>query len=138
MCVLCLSDKWQFDQLAIFGKNSPLPDFSYGGEDASMEDNKSNLRDIRMSLGMKQTDVAGMLGHASPDRISHWEKGVAFPGIVNLFKLSLIYRVPPEQMYADFYKSLFDELQQKMAQNQSLGSNPFPVQNEVCETKTPE
>jgi len=79
-----------------------------------------------------------MLGHASPDRISHWEKGVAFPGMVNLFKLSLIYGVPTEQLYADLYKSLADEFQRKMAQNRSLGSNPFPVQNGVCETKTPE
>jgi len=78
-----------------------------------MENNKNNLRDIRVSLGLKQTDVAHMLGHASPDRISHWEKGVAFPGMVNLFKLSLIYRVPPEQLYADLYKSLADELQHK-------------------------
>src|ERR1039457_1820692 len=101
-----------------------------------MENNKNNLRDIRVSLGLKQTDVATMLGHASPDRISHWEKGVAFPGIVNLFKLSLIYHVSPEQLYANLYKSLADELQQKMAQNQSLGSNPFPVHNGVCETKT--
>jgi transcriptional regulator with XRE-family HTH domain len=103
-----------------------------------MENNKNNLRDIRVSLGLKQTDVAAMLGHASADRISHWEKGAAFPGMVNLFKLSLIYRVPPEQLYADLYKSLTDELQQKMAQNQRLGSSPFPVQNRVYETKTPE
>jgi transcriptional regulator with XRE-family HTH domain len=78
-----------------------------------MENNKNNLRDIRVSLGLKQIDVAHMLGHASPDRISHWEKGVAFPGVVNLFKLSLIYRVPPEQFYVYLYKSLTDELQQK-------------------------
>jgi transcriptional regulator with XRE-family HTH domain len=103
-----------------------------------IENNKNNLRDIRVSLGLRQTDVAGMLGHASPDRISHWEKGVAFPGVVNLFKLSLIYRIPPEQLYADLYKSLADELQQKTAQNHSLGSSPFPIQNKVCETKTPE
>jgi transcriptional regulator with XRE-family HTH domain len=102
-----------------------------------MENNKNNLRDIRGSLGLKQTDVAGMLGHASPDRISHWEKGSALPGVINLFKLSLIYRVPPEQMYADLYKSLADEFQQKMAQNQSLGSNLLPVQRGTCETKTP-
>jgi transcriptional regulator with XRE-family HTH domain len=78
-----------------------------------MQNNKNNLRDIRVGLGLKQTDVAHMLGHASPDRISHWEKGVAFPGVVNLFKLSLIYGVPSEQFYADLYKSLADQLQQK-------------------------
>ena len=103
-----------------------------------MEDNKNNLRDIRVSLGLKQTDVAAMLGHASPDRISHWEKGVAFPGVVNLFKLSLIYRVPPEQMYADLYQSLANKLQQKNGSKSELGSNPFLVQNGVCGTKAPE
>ena len=102
-----------------------------------MENNKNNLRDIRVNLGLKQADVADILGHASPDRISHWEKGVAFPGMVNLFKLSLIYNVRPEQLYEILYKSLADELQQKMAQNQSLGSNPFLVRNGVSKTKTP-
>ena len=96
-----------------------------------MENNKNNLRDIRVSLGLKQSDVAHMLGHASPDRISHWEKGVAFPGMVNLFKLAIIYNVRPEQLYENLYKSLADELQQKMAQNQRLGSNPFLVPNGV-------
>jgi transcriptional regulator with XRE-family HTH domain len=78
-----------------------------------MENNKNNLRDIRVGLGLKQIDVAGILGHASSDRISHWEKGAAFPSVVNLFKLSLVYHVPPEQLYEDLYKSLDNELQLK-------------------------
>ena len=102
-----------------------------------MKNNKNNLRDIRINLRLKQTDVAQMLDLASPDRISHWEKGVAFPGIVNLFKLSLIQSIPPEQLYADLYKMLADELQQKTALNQSLGSIPFPVRDRVQETKSP-
>ncbi len=85
-----------------------------------MGNHKNNLRDIRVNLGLKQTDVAQMLGHASPDRISHWEKGVAFPGVLNLFKLSLIYRVPPERLYEDLYKSLAYELQQKNGSKSEL------------------
>ena len=98
---------------ARIGTFAHLPSFADRGEDASMENNKNNLRYIRVSLGLKQADIAGMLGHASPDRISHWEKGSALPGVVNLFKLSLIYNVRPEQLYEDLYKSLADELQQK-------------------------
>jgi transcriptional regulator with XRE-family HTH domain len=98
---------------ARIGTFTHLPQMCDKAKIAGMENNKNNLRDIRVSLGLKQTDVAQMLGHASPDRISHWEKGVAFPGVVNLFKLSLTYRVPPEQLYADLYTSLAGELEQK-------------------------
>ena len=102
----------------------------------NMEDNKNNLRDIRVGLGLKQSDVAGMLGHASPDRISHWEKGVAFPGMVNLFKLSLIYRVRPEHLYRNLYESLAGGIKhengQEPAITDDLGSSPRLVQKKVC------
>ena len=80
----------------------------------------NNLRRIRQSLKMRQTDVAYMLGHASPDRISHWEKGLALPGIVNLFKLSIIYGLPPEQMYPDLHTSLVNELKRQNGQESAL------------------
>lgn len=69
----------------------------------------NSLRRIRMDLGMRQVDVAKMLGHASPDRISHWEKGVALPGLVNLFKLSVIYGVSAENLYRELYDSIRDQ-----------------------------
>ena len=101
-----------------------------------MENNKNNLRDIRVSLGLKQTDVAGMLGHASPDRISHWEKGVAFPGMVNLFRLSLIFRIRPEHLYRNLYESLASDIKHKNSQESAftndLGSSPRLVQKKVC------
>lgn len=99
--------------LPYLASHTAFPVLTIGVRMQGMENNKNNLRDIRVGLGLKQTDVARMLGHASPDRISHWEKGVAFPGIVNLFKLSLIYRVRPEQLYENLYKSLADELQRR-------------------------
>jgi transcriptional regulator with XRE-family HTH domain len=95
---------------------------------------QNNLRDIRMSLGMRQADVADLLGHASADRISHWEKGSALPGIINLFKLSIIYGVRPEHIYADLHKSLTHGLQhkngQKSALSEDLGSSPSLVQKD--------
>jgi transcriptional regulator with XRE-family HTH domain len=44
-------------------------------------------------LGLRQIDIAKRLGHASPDRVSHWEKGLVLPGAINLLKLSIIYAI---------------------------------------------
>ena len=66
----------------------------------------NSLRECRERLGLRQCDIATMLGHASHDRISHWEKGFALPGIINLFKLSKIYGIPPERLYHELYHSV--------------------------------
>lgn len=52
-----------------------------------------------MRLGLRQIDVAHLLGFKSEDRISRWEKGNAYPHIINLFKLANIYQVKAEELY---------------------------------------
>jgi len=64
----------------------------------------------RRQAGLRQIDVARKLGHTSSDRISHWEKGLAVPGLTNLFKLSIIYAVSPENLYPQLHKDLIAEL----------------------------
>ena len=59
----------------------------------------NNLKKLRLAHGLRQCDVAKLIGLAYPDRISHWEKGTAVPGIVNLFKLSRLYKVTPDQLF---------------------------------------
>ena len=63
-----------------------------------------------MNTGLRQIDVAHKLGHSSSDRISHWEKGIAVPGLVNLFKLSIICGTTPEKLYPELYMALMQEL----------------------------
>ena len=67
---------------------------------------QNNLKELRKKAGLRQLDVAKRLGHTSADRISHWEKGLAAPGLVNLFKLSAIYDAPPEYFYAELYETI--------------------------------
>src|SRR5580692_1702777 len=50
------------------------------------------LRFYRKQAGLRQVDVAARLGFTSYDRISHWEKGTAFPSVTNLFRLSALRR----------------------------------------------
>ena len=78
----------------------------------------NNLKALRKQAGLRQIDVAQMLGHTSADRISHWEKGLAAPGLINLFKLSAIYGLPPDQLYASLNATVVDNLRSE--QNRKL------------------
>jgi transcriptional regulator with XRE-family HTH domain len=68
------------------------------------------LRFYRKQAGLRQVDVAARLGFTSTDRISHWEKGQAFPSVINLFKLSAIYKVPAQELYGEFSKVIEQEV----------------------------
>lgn len=55
---------------------------------------------------MKQEDVAIKLGLRSTDRISRWERGSTFPHVINLFKLSLLYKVFPHELYGELIENI--------------------------------
>lgn len=60
----------------------------------------NSLKEKRKVLGLRQKDVARLLGiEESTQRISHWEKGKAMPNVINLFKLCSIYEVHPHEVY---------------------------------------
>lgn len=71
------------------------------------------LRQHRKQAGLRQIDIATKLGFTSTERISHWEKGSTFPHIANLFKLAAIYRVPPHDLYGEFFASIQNEMAQR-------------------------
>ena len=73
----------------------------------------NKLREVRQTLGLRQQDVAELLGFDITDRISHWERGTAIPSIVNLFRLSNIYKILPHELYADLFIQTGNELQNK-------------------------
>ena len=83
----------------------------------------NNLREIRLKRGLRQLDVVCILGFTTTDRLSHWEKGQALPNIINLFKLALIFQVPPESLYPEMMQSLHASLssvQEKYPCNESI------------------
>jgi hypothetical protein len=61
-------------------------------------------------MNYKQHDVAKLLGHKNTNRISRWEKGLAFPSVLNLIKLSVIYRTLPSELYFDVLLDLREEV----------------------------
>jgi len=68
------------------------------------------LRVYRKQAGLRQIDVAARLGLKNTDRMSHWEKGTAFPCVTNLFRLSAIYKVPAQDLYGEFFKTVAEEV----------------------------
>ena len=57
-----------------------------------------------------QKDVATLLGLNSIGAISQWEKGTRLPNLVNMFKLSILYRTLPEVLFQDLVIMLREEV----------------------------
>lgn len=66
----------------------------------------NNLKEYRLKANLRQTDVARILGTDCADRISRWEQGKAFPSVINLFKLAVIYGASPQELYAKAFEAL--------------------------------
>jgi transcriptional regulator with XRE-family HTH domain len=71
----------------------------------------NSLRKYRKASGLRQKDVARLLGLKSPSLISRWEKGVSLPKLSNLFKLALIYGTMVDALFMDLRASLREEIE---------------------------
>lgn len=74
----------------------------------------NNLKEYRNKCGYKQKEVATILGFATEDRICLWEKGKNIPNLINLLKLSSLYRATPMQLYPDLMMQVDDEIEYRM------------------------
>ncbi len=71
------------------------------------------LRKYRMTRGLKQKDVAKILGLRNTSVISRWEKGVSFPNPKYLFRLAVLYRTMVDALFIDLIRFLRKDLQKK-------------------------
>lgn len=77
----------------------------------------NRLTKHRMIHGVRQKEVARWLGHSSGAQLSQWENGEAIPGIINLFRLCIVYSTTPLELYYEVFK----EQQQYIADRKSTG-----------------
>jgi transcriptional regulator with XRE-family HTH domain len=70
----------------------------------------NSLRLYRKKRGLKQRDVARILGVRSAAMISRWEKGQTLPSTLNVFRLALIYRTMTDTLYMDYISVLKAEI----------------------------
>ena len=85
----------------------------------------NNLKENRIRCGYTQKEVATMLGFATEDRICLWEKGKNIPNLINLLKLSSLYRATPMQLYAELMMQVDDEIEDRSTK--SSIERVFPV-----------
>ena len=79
---------------------------------AEAETTLNSLRKYRKARGLKQKDVAKILGLKSASSISRWEKGLCLPKLTNIFKLAVLYRTMADGLFIDLRRLLQKEIMQ--------------------------
>jgi len=79
----------------------------------SFERVPNSLRKYRKKRGLKQKDVAEILGLKSTSIISRWERGFVLPKPVNVFKLASLYRTITEALFSDLVRSVKNDIHKK-------------------------
>ena len=65
----------------------------------------NTLRKHRKYAGLRQREVAQLLGLKTAERLSRWENGSAKPLPGTLFKLAAIYHVSPQELFSEFFEA---------------------------------
>jgi len=73
----------------------------------------NQLRSYREKRGLRQRDVARLIGQSSSAHLSHWEKGRELPSFTNALRLSAAIKCPVEVLFFD----LFDQLRKDIYEN---------------------
>ncbi|MCD6318853.1 helix-turn-helix transcriptional regulator [Candidatus Aerophobetes bacterium] len=85
----------------------------------------NSLRKYRKMRGLKQKDVAEILGLKSTSMISRWEKGFVLPKPMNIFKLAALYRTMADALFIDLIRSVKEDIHRKEEEI-------LKVKNEEC------
>ena len=56
------------------------------------------LREKRLDTGLSQLDVARVLGYASPQFVSNWERGLVSPPLETISILIELYKIPASEV----------------------------------------
>ena len=73
----------------------------------------------RNRAGLFQREVAQALKLECTDRLSKWKVGHAIPSIINLFRLAIIYKVPPQELYPEMWEEIAGQIEQNRMRTQT-------------------
>jgi transcriptional regulator with XRE-family HTH domain len=82
-----------------------------------MENNRfpNRLKMFRRCSGLSQKKVARKLGLADTSTLSRWEHGLAIPGLVQVFRLSRIYKALPQELFEEYWNHIGSEYNSLLA-----------------------
>lgn len=75
------------------------------------------LRKLREKAGLKQKEVATLLGYTSPQFISNWERGISSPPVKTIKQLANIYKTSPEKLFLKVQKAIVDQMRKEFEQS---------------------
>lgn len=71
---------------------------------------RNRLRKYRKARGLRQRDVALLIGFTDSSHISRWERGLCLPTATNLFKLAAVYHCLVDALYIDFLRDVREDV----------------------------
>lgn len=83
----------------------------------------NKLKMFRRCSGYSQKKVARILGLADTSTLSRWEHGIAVPGLVQVFRLSRIYKTLPQELYDELWLRLEKEYNLLAQDDEPFNSN---------------
>jgi transcriptional regulator with XRE-family HTH domain len=72
----------------------------------------NSLKKYRKQAGLKQKEVAKIIGLKSSSLISRWERGICFPKPLNMFKLAILYQTMVDALFYDVRRALIEEIKE--------------------------
>ena len=70
----------------------------------------NSLRKYRKARGLKQKEVANILGLKSSSMISRWERGHSLPQPVTIFKMAVLYHTMADALFTDLRRVLQEDI----------------------------
>ncbi len=74
--------------------------------------------------------MAYLLGHSDHKQFCKWEKGDVVPSLQNALRLSYILQIPVESLFAELYRDLAEEVQERqkpLTKEVQKRSNEVPI-----------
>jgi transcriptional regulator with XRE-family HTH domain len=73
----------------------------------------NSLRKYRRASGLREKDVAEILGLNSASQVSRWERGVCLPRPLTMFRLAILYRTMVDGLFIDLRRALINDLRKR-------------------------
>lgn len=78
---------------------------------------------FRRCNGYSQKKVARLLGLNDTSPLSRWEHGIAFPSLVQVYRLARIYRALPHELFGELWNRICEESNLLTQDDESINSN---------------